>query len=152
MVYDPNGGFVTGGGWINSPVGAYSPSPALTGKATFDFVSKYQKGASVPTGQTQFEFQVADFSFQSTAYQWLVISGPKAQYKGTGTINGSGSYGFILTAIDGQIRGGGGTDKFRIKIWDTSTGSVVYDNQMGASDTADPSTVIGGGSIVIHSS
>ena len=25
VVYDPSGGFVTGGGWINSPAGAYVP-------------------------------------------------------------------------------------------------------------------------------
>jgi hypothetical protein len=31
VVYDPNGGFVTGGGWINSPAGAYAANPALTG-------------------------------------------------------------------------------------------------------------------------
>jgi PKD repeat protein len=52
VIYDPNGGFVTGGGWINSPPGAYTPNPNLSGKATFGFVSKYQKGANVPTGQT----------------------------------------------------------------------------------------------------
>ena len=57
----------------------------------------------------------------------------------------------MLTAIDGQIPGGGGVDKFRIKIWDKGSGGVVYDNQMGASDTADPTTAIAGGSIVIHS-
>ena len=45
-----------------------------------------------------------------------VISGPQAKYKGEGTINGSGSYGFMLTAIDGQMNGGGGQDKSRIKI------------------------------------
>ena len=73
-----------------------------------------------------------------------MISGSKAQYKGSGTINGSGSYGFILTATDAT------TDLFRIKIWDKSTGLPVYDNQLGASDTADPTTMLAGGSIVIH--
>lgn len=142
------GGFVTGGGWITSPAGAYTPNLSLTGKANFGFVSKYQKGASVPTGQTEFQFKVANFNFQSTSYDWLVIAGARAQYKGTGTINGAGSYSFLLTAIDGQISGGGGSDKFRIKIWDA--GGVVYDNQMGAGDNDNPTTVLGGGSIVIH--
>jgi hypothetical protein len=27
---------------------------------------------------------------------------------------------------------------------------VVYDNQMGAADTDDPTTVLGGGNILIH--
>jgi DNA-binding NarL/FixJ family response regulator len=45
-VYDPSGGFVTGGGWIDSPAGSYTADPALTGKAKFGFVSKYKKGPS----------------------------------------------------------------------------------------------------------
>ena len=56
----------------------------------------------------------------------------------------------MLTAIDGQISGGGGVDKFRIKIWDLGTGSIVYDNQVGDADDAGLSTALGGGSIVIH--
>jgi parallel beta-helix repeat protein len=37
VVYDPDGGFVTGGGWIASPVGARPAAPSLTGKASFGF-------------------------------------------------------------------------------------------------------------------
>lgn len=149
-VYDPTGGFVTGGGWISSPAGAYAPNPALTGKATFGFVSKYKHGANVPSGDTQFAFHVANLIFKSTSYQWLVVAGPKAQFKGDGTINGSGAYRFMLTAIDGQEKGGGGVDKFRIKIWDDLSGQIVYDNQKGANDNSDAATPLGGGSIVIH--
>jgi hypothetical protein len=125
----------------------------MSGKATFGFVSKYLKGAKVPTGSTEFQFHAAKFNFNSTSYDWLVVSGAKAQYKGIGTVNGVSGYSFLLTATDGQVSGGGGTDKFRIKIWSTTTGTVVYDNKMGASediDAADPQ-VISGGSIVIHS-
>ena len=150
VIYDPDGGFVTGGGWIDSPEGAYAPDQTLTGKAIFGFVSKYKKGADIPTGQTEFQFKVADLNFQSTSYQWLVIAGPQAKFKGDGAINGEGEYGFMLTAIDGAINGGGGVDKFRIKIWDKATGAIVYDNQIDAPDDADPTTVLGGGSIVIH--
>jgi hypothetical protein len=150
VVFDPDGGFVTGGGWINSPAGAYSGNPSLSGKATFGFVSKYLRGATVPTGNTEFQFKVASLNFKSSVYEWLVVAGARAQYKGSGTINGSGDYGFLLTCIDGQINGGGGTDKFRIKIWDKASSQVVYDNQLGDGDTANPSTVLGGGSIVIH--
>jgi hypothetical protein len=148
VVYDSNGSFVTGGGWIMSPAGAYSADPSLTGKATFGFVSKYKKGAAVPTGKTDFQFHAADLNFHSEMYDWLVVAGAKAQFKGTGTINGAGSYKFILTAVDGDINGGGGSDKFRIKIWGDT--GVIYDNKQGASDTDDPTTVISGGSIVIH--
>jgi PKD repeat protein len=152
VVYDPNGGFVTGGGWIISPLGAYVPDPSLTGRANFGFVSKYQRGASVPTGETEFQFQLANLNFHSTVYEWLVISGAKGQYKGSGTINGAGNYGFLLTATDGQVNGGGGVDKFRIKIWDKdNNGAIVYDNAPGSDDIdASAQTAISGGSITIH--
>ena len=147
VVYNPDAGFVTGGGWITSPTGAYAKDPALTGKATFGFVSKYQKGANAPTGNTEFQFKVANLNFKSTSYDWLVIAGAKAQYKGTGTINGAGSYKFMLSAVDGNLKGTG-PDTFRMKIWDDN--GVVYDNAAGAPDTAAPTTTLGGGSIVIH--
>ena len=56
----------------------------------------------------------------------------------------------MLTATDGQANGGGGVDKFRIKIWDKATGNVIYDNQMNAADYADATQAVAGGSIVIH--
>ena len=81
------------------------------------------------------------------------MAGPKAQYKGSGTVNGAGDYGFLLTATDGQQPGGGGVDKFRIKIVDKSTDMVVYDNVPGEAEDIDDANpqVLGGGSIVIHS-
>jgi hypothetical protein len=150
VVYDPAAGFVTGSGWINSPAGAYPTDPTLTGRANFGFVSRYQKGVTVPSGNTEFQFQAGDLKFKSTSYDWLVIAGPQAKYKGSGTINGAGDFGFLLSAVDGAVNGGGGTDKFRIKIWDKGTGSVVYDNQMGGTDDAAATTVIAGGDILIH--
>lgn len=144
VIYDPNGGFVTGGGWINSPGGAYTADPSLTGKATFGFVSKYQKGANVPTGSTEFQFNVAGLNFKSTSYSWLVVAGKKAQYMGTGTINGAGEYGFMLAAIDGS------PDKFRIRIGDPSTGTTIYDNMIDSPFDSDPTTALAEGSIVIH--
>lgn len=83
--------------------------------------------------------------------QRLVIAGGRAQYKGTGTINGSGNYGFMLTAIDEKLTPSTDVDLFRIKIWDKDNdGLVVYDNQMDDADDTAPSTAIQGGSIVIH--
>jgi len=150
-VYDPDGGFVTGGRWIMSQEGAYADDPSLTGKANFGFVSKYKKGATVPTGQTQFQFKVADLNFHSDTYDWLVVAGPKAMYKGTGTINGEGNYGFMLFAIDEELTPSTDVDMFRIKIWDKDDGdAVVYDNQIGDGDDANPTTAIEGGSIKIH--
>ncbi len=156
-VYDSAGGFVTGGGWINSPGGACQRADICkdaVGRANFGFVSKYQRGATVPTGQTQFQFQAGNLNFHSSAYEWLVVSGHRAQYQGSGTINGTGNYGFKLTAVDNGNTG----DQFRIQIWlkntDGSRGPTVYDNQPGASEPdvntgANSGTVIAGGNIDI---
>ncbi len=119
-VYDPNGGFVTGGGWFNSPDGALVGTHT-TGKANFGFVSKYKKGSNVPEGNTEFQFQAGNLNFSSSTYNAgsLVIAGAQATYKGVGTIKGlDGNYGFMVIVTDGKINGGGGVDKFRIKIWE----------------------------------
>ncbi|MDD3141038.1 MAG: 6-bladed beta-propeller [Lachnospiraceae bacterium] len=149
VVYDPNGGFVTGGGWINSPAGAYVADNTLAGKATFGFVSKYQKGSTVPTGKTEFQFNVADLSFYSDNYDWLIVAGSQAKYKGTGTINGEENYGFMLSAVDGAIKGDG-IDRFRIKIWNKENEDIIYDNEIGVSEDSEPSNAISVGSVIIH--
>ena len=152
VVYDPDGGFVTGGGWIDSPAGAYAANTDRTGKANFGFVSKYKKGQQTPTGNTEFQFKAGDLNFHSDNYDWLVIAGHKAMYKGTGTINGEGSYKFMLSAIDGDLNNGDGIDKFRIKIWEEGTNgdeTIIYDNGEGTGDE-ETLTELSGGQIVIH--
>jgi hypothetical protein len=150
VVFDPEGGHVTGGGWINSPAGAYTPNPSLTGKATFGFTSKYLPGRQIPSGNTEFQFRVANFNFKSTEYDFLVIAGSKATLKGSGKVNGQGNFEFTLQAIDGQAPGGGSQDKFRIRIKDKSNNQVIYDNEITEGENDDPTTLLGGGSIVIH--
>jgi hypothetical protein len=58
-------------------------------------------------------------------------------------INGVSGYDFILTVIDGNLSGGGGVDKFRIKIWEKVSGTLIYDNEQGRSDADDPITPVG---------
>ena len=159
VVYDPSGAFVTGGGWINSPEGAYPSDTTFTGKTSFGFVSKYKKGATIPTGQTEFHSKGADLNFHSSSYDWLVIANAKAICKGEGTINGEvrdngEPYKFLLSSIDADINENEAhsDDKFWIKIYyEDNTGEVVvYDNLIPGTDDADPTTEIQGGSIVIH--
>ena len=145
VIFDPDSGFVTGGGRIDSPAGAYPADPDLVGIANFGFVSKYKKGATIPTGQTEFQFHAGDLNFHSSSYQWLVVNqgGTRAQFKGSGTINGDGHYQFLLWAVDGA--NAGDPDTFRIKIWTEDGGggeTVIYDN--GTNQDID------GGNIVVH--
>jgi hypothetical protein len=139
VVYDPDGGFVTGGGWFNSPASAYAADPSLSGKATFGFVSKYKKGATIPTGNTEFQFHAGDLNFHSSDYDWLVVTGSDyAKFKGTGTINGEGEYKFMIWAGDNDV------DTFSIKIWEEvdEVETVIYDNGIDQP--------IEGGNIVVH--
>lgn len=126
------------------------------GRIIFLELPKYKKGAATPIGNTQFNFHVADLNFHSDSYDWLVIAGARAKYKGTGTINDEHQeYKFMLTAIDADINENDAfdVDRFRIKIWYEvdDTEYVVYDNGLGQDDDDDNATTeIGGGSIVIH--
>jgi hypothetical protein len=142
VAYNPSAGFVTGGGWIPSPPGAcQSQDPSVcqdvAGKATFGFVSKYAKAATVPSGSTQYVLHDGDLNFTGSSDQWLVVdqSGTNAQFQGSGTINGRGSYIFMIWATQGS------PNTFRILITDATTQATVYDSG---------SQVLGGGSISIH--
>lgn len=115
----------------------------VAGKANFGFLSKYQKGATVPSGTTEFVFSAGGLNFHSGSYDWLVVNqnGTNAQFKGIGTINGGGSYGFMLWATDGASTAS--ADTFRIHIWDESNGgTTIYDNGVDQH--------ISGGNILVH--
>ncbi|MET9972167.1 family 43 glycosylhydrolase, partial [Streptomyces sp. NPDC006356] len=128
IVYDRGAGPALGAGVITSTAGAYPAKPAVTGKAAFSFAVAYGWGAAVPTGKATFDLGPAKLKFRSTGSDWLVVTGSTAVHQGSGTVNGSGGYGFRITATDGP-------DTFRIKIWKKSTGDVVYDNLTGARTT-----------------
>ena len=149
VAYDPSGGFTMGGGWINSPLGAYVADPTKAGKVTFGFNSKFFKGATNPKGESQLTFLLGSLDFNALNYEYLVIDKARAQFKGFGKINGVSGYEFIVTVVDGSLPGGGGVDKFRIKIWEKTTGILVYDTQPGASDAALPTWDVGPGSDIV---
>jgi len=136
VIYDPSAGFVTGGGWINSPAGAAVWDATLTGKANFGFVSRYKKGQTVPTGETEFVFKAGNLKFNSTSYE---LAGGERR-GGRNTRRGHGQrrgrlqlHAHSHRSPDQRRRW---HDKFRIKIWNTATSAIVYDNQMGALDSA----------------
>jgi hypothetical protein len=137
VIYDPNGGYVIGGGWFDSPAG----------KMTFGFNSKYANARN-PKGEAQMTFGGGRMQFDANNLDYLTISGARAQVAGFGKLNGE-PHNFILTMIDGNATGGGGVDRIRVKIWQKVTGQLVFDSQPGASDAADPTTPVGAGSNII---
>ena len=173
VVFDGGTGFVTGGGWIDSPSNAHTPNnpsdAARPGKAEFGFVARKRLSDPAPTGQTEFQLRIRrsgnnhgcddrrddgwsrdpSFDFHSTSYSQLTVTGvATAVFRGNGRVNGATGYEFLVSVVDG--RSTHSADRFRIKIWKTSTGEVLYDNQAGAPDDAVAGTAVSGGSIVIH--
>lgn len=149
VVYDPSGGFVTGGGWIDSPVGSHTDDVTTSGPARFGFVAKYKRGATVPDGNTEFHFQAADLRFSSTSYDWLVVSGNTARYMGEGQLGGADGFTFMMWACDVDAGGtcsGHDFDTVRMQIWETDTEHVVYDSAAGG----DSATPLSHGSIKVH--
>ncbi|MHC4805577.1 MAG: right-handed parallel beta-helix repeat-containing protein, partial [Planctomycetota bacterium] len=146
VLYSPwtgmEGGFVTGGGTIWSEIDTDAFFMTAEGEASFGFVAKYKKGANVPDGNTNFVFEAGDLHFHSSEYDWLVVAGETAKFKGTGTIEGLGDgYKFMLWAGDNDPD----VDTFRILIWEGTEEDpevLVYDNG--------PNDPITGGNIIIH--
>ncbi len=67
VVYDPSGGFVTGGGWIDSPGGAFMPSDA--------------------TAVTSANLEVDWFLTEQTGSAGTFVNGPAAPPLGTGSFS-----------------------------------------------------------------
>jgi len=144
VVYDPSGGWVTGGGWIESPVGAYTSAPLTSGKLTFALVVRYQSDAATPSGNADFKLSATKLDFRSTSFEWMAIAENTVRLQGVGTLNGSSGYMFAVVGRDGS------SDTIRIRIWHRTTGAVVYDNQPGTPIDSDPIGVLGGGSLQVH--
>jgi len=166
VIYDPKGGFVTegfvtGAGWIDSPPGAYTPAdtidPDVTGKAHFNFQSKYKKGKSAPESTTSFSFAAGKLEFRATSNDWLTISGASARFRGEGTIKGSNQlYQVEVIALDADLNNDKtGRDAVRFRIWQemaNGTETVLYDNGLGAGHNEGDAgtTLLGGGNIRVH--
>jgi PKD repeat protein len=155
VVYDPDAGHLTGAGDIDSPAGAYVADATIADKAHFDCQAKYHKEETTPRGKLKFDLKASgvDFKVDSTALEWLVIVGSKAQVQGTAKVNGTGSYGFLLTVRDGKAKDTKmPPGLFRLKVWDENAGdAVVYDNAPGPDDIDDsPLHGLRSGNIGVH--
>ena len=64
------GGSHTSPSAINASGQVVGSASTAGNAASFGLVSKYQKGRTVPTGETQFQFEMANFRFQSVSHEW----------------------------------------------------------------------------------
>jgi PKD repeat protein len=139
VIYNPEGGFATGGGWIlplDDGLNTYSNQ-----RANFGFNAKYKKGD--PTGHIEFRYSDGYVDLKSSSVDQLVITGGKiVQFKGLASVNGVKNYSYFVKGID-ESEPGINNDVFDIKIW-----------APGASIEGDPNERAGGtlsgGNIIVN--
>jgi len=137
-VYNPTGSFLIGSGTLTSS----------SGDLKFGVHAKYVNNSVIPNGKIKLDLKNGTLTFNTTSYQWLVIVGNAAYVQGMGTINGTGNYSILLTAVDGTQANT--PDLIRIQITNLLTNTVVYDNEYGLPIYALPTTQVTKGSIKIH--
>ncbi len=121
-------GDITGGGWIN-----------VTGdpKATFGIVGHYPGSGDTAQGNVQYQDHNASLNIKSiniTAVS-TTLDKTKGVITGFATVNGAGSYPFVVYVVD-NTEPGVGADVFRISL-------PTYPYSNGA--------ILSGGNIQIHS-
>ena len=139
VVYDPDGASAMGSGF-------YAVTDQAKGKAAkahFTFDAQYRSGQALPNGSARFWVPGGQLDFESTTIEMLVASGTRAQFWGTGTLNGA-AVRFRITAEDGPA------DRFRIELWDAGGTSLLFDTQPGAAQDAPVTTAIEGGNIRVR--
>jgi hypothetical protein len=145
IVFDPRGGHVTGGGWFTTPDGSWAAQPSFAGRTQVNINLKYHPNNGSLNGNAAFSLHQQRWNFSATGYDWLVVDGSRAWFQGSGRLDNQDGYGFLV-AMEEQ----GKTQLIRIKVWNLSTGEVLYDTQPGAPDDAAPTTVHTNGSLKVH--
>ena len=158
-VSDEDGG--TSGEALFSDVVIFAPAGSTRGsgfysvpgqgnrKAHFTFDASYPGGGTMPNGAVKVWIPGLGKNFESSTIELLVVSGNRAQFWGTGTLNGAPAR-FRITAVDGNANHGGVADAIRVELWDASGATLLYDTQPGATRDAPVTTPTDGGNIQIR--
>jgi hypothetical protein len=101
VVFDRGDGFIDADGRFNSPAGALVANPQAAGRVDFACSIRYRRDDLVPTGSTSFKFNAGNMDFAASSCDWFMVGDGRAMYRGTGTINGAGSYRFLVSGVDG---------------------------------------------------
>ena len=84
VLYNPEGGFATGGGWIVPDDDGLNTRPNV--RANFGFNAKYKQ--ELPTGHVEFRYSDGHVDLKSSSIEQLVITGGKiVQFKGWASVN-----------------------------------------------------------------
>jgi PKD repeat protein len=132
VVYDAAAGALNGSGWIPG---------ATSGKTSFAIDVRYG-GGTTPAGTFSLAAPALALTVTGTAFDWLVVEGTTATVRGTGTTSTGATVAYQVTARDGKSDSE--KDRIRFRVWDPSTGVVLYESEPGASDFAAPTTTLNG--------
>jgi hypothetical protein len=121
FVFDPDT-FVTGGGWIASPAGAWTEQPDHSGKLTFGFVVRYDNAGRL-RGNLQLQLHKG-LNLHATSFELLLIDGGIARFSGAARVNGEPGYEFSAVVTD-ERWAAASDDLFWITV--ERGGATVYD-------------------------
>jgi hypothetical protein len=149
IVFDPDNGDVTGGGWMNTQRGDYRLKSTCE-KGNFGFCAQYDKNLNLK-GNLTFHINGVNFHVSSTSLDWLLVDNDHALFKGKAKVNCNSGYEFLVSAVDIDMKKScnHADDLLRIIVWN-SKGDVIFDNQDDDSMFSRPTDGISQGSIVIH--
>jgi hypothetical protein len=149
IVFDPDNGDVTGGGWMNTQRGDYRLKSTCE-KGNFGFCAQYDKNLNLK-GNLTFHINGVNFHVSSTSLDWLLVDNDHALIKGKAKVNCNSGYEFLVSAVDIDMKKNcnHSVDLLRIIVWN-SKGDVIFDNQDDDSMFSRPTDGISQGSIVIH--
>lgn len=142
IIYEPEGSFATGGGWIIDSTGS---------KGHFGFNAKYLKNGKAK-GHSLYKFEDGglEYFIKSTAISGLAIDGNVAMFEGKGVVQ-------IFDPVTGALLDDEGNYQFRIDVEDSETTEggyrIVIRDKNGVlyheAGSLNPGN-INGGSVVIH--
>jgi probable HAF family extracellular repeat protein len=147
VVLDQAGSVVGGTGSFMTAAPAGRKAAIAAGKASFGFVAPATTRAKAGNAKTGLSFNTAGLSFRSTDIRLLGMQAGRAQFGGSGTINGRGAYQFAMVTTAGAAAAKGEPGRFGLKIWhiDPATKAEVvdYENQVGTGGGAGRALVEG---------
>lgn len=138
VVYDATAGELNGSGWI--------PGATSGSKTSFAIDARYL-GGTTPVGTFSLSAPSVALTVTGTAFDWLVVEGSTATVRGMGTTSTGTTVAFQVTARDGKTAND--KDRIRFRVWNPSTGAVLYDSEPGAADLAAPTTTLSG-NLTVH--
>lgn len=125
------GGGAAGGGSFHPHTQTAPKRTAPSGAATFAFYAPSAKAPAAVPSKPALQFQAGTLNFHSDSIAPLSSRGQRAQFEGSGKLNGAGGYRFRLTTTAGSQAGPVQPSRFGLRIWHVdATGAevVAYDN------------------------